>query len=214
MLILKKTATSNGSIGELQVNVVSSENNFPITDATVTIYPHNLPNEPIEELDTDLSGQTSIIELSAPPLEYSLNPGEPMPYSEYDIRVEAPGFEPLTIDGSEILPDQLSLQAARMRPLQEGAAPDTIMIPDHTLYGEYPPKIPEDEIKPMDESGEIVLSRVVIPETIVVHDGLPSNASAPNYFTPFRDYIKNVASSEIYATWPQNTIIANVFAYL
>lgn len=88
------------------------------------------------------------------------------------------------------------------------------MIPDHTLFGEYPPKIPEDEIKPMDESGEIVLSRVVIPEYVVVHDGDPNDSSAPNYYVRYRDYIKNVVSSEIYATWPESTIYANTLAIM
>ena len=55
---------------------------------------------------------------------------------------------------------------------------------------------------------------MVVPQTIVVHDGLPSNASAKNYYVPYRDYIKNVASSEIYATWPQATIVANVLAIM
>ena len=88
------------------------------------------------------------------------------------------------------------------------------MIPAHTLFGNYPEKIPEDEIKPIDASGEIVLSRVVIPETIVVHDGTPDNTSAQNYFVRYRDYIKNVACSEIYATWPKDTIRANVLAIM
>ena len=80
----------------------------------------------------------------------------------------------------------------------------------HTLFGEYPPKIPEDEIKPMDETGEIVLSRVVIPEYVIVHDGAPSDPTAPNYWVRYRDYIKNVASCEIYSTWPENAIYANI----
>ncbi|MGN0298874.1 MAG: peptidoglycan-binding protein [Lachnospiraceae bacterium] len=214
MLILKKLETSGGSMGELQVNVVSDENNFPVTNAKVTIYPHNTPETPIEELDTNLSGQTDIIELDAPPLEYSMEPGQPRPYSEYDIQVSAEGFEPFTVDASEILPNELSLQPIRMHPLRQGEQQDTIVIPDHTLYGIYPPKIPEDEIKPMNESGEIVLSRVVVPETVVVHDGVPTDRSAADYFVPYRDYIKNVASSEIYSTWPQNTIIANVLAIM
>ena len=88
------------------------------------------------------------------------------------------------------------------------------MIPAHTLFGNYPEKIPEDEIKPIDASGEIVLSRVVIPETIVIHDGTPDNTSAQNYFVRYRDYIKNVACSEIYATWPKDTIRANVLAIM
>ena len=84
------------------------------------------------------------------------------------------------------------------------------MIPDHTLYGNYPPKIGEDEVKPVNESGEIVLSRVVIPQTIVVHDGVPTDSTAKNYYVPYRDYIKNVACSEIYSTWPESSITANV----
>jgi len=55
---------------------------------------------------------------------------------------------------------------------------------------------------------------VVVPQTIVVHDGVPTNASAANYYVPYRDYIKNVASSEIYATWPRSTIVANVLAIM
>ena len=96
----------------------------------------------------------------------------------------------------------------------ETAPEEDILIPPHTLFYDYPPKIEEDEIKPMDEDGEIVLSRVVVPETIVVHDGLPDDSSAQNYYVPYRDYIKNVASSEIYATWPEQTIYANVLAIM
>ena len=90
----------------------------------------------------------------------------------------------------------------------------SITIPDHTLYGNYPPKIAEDEIKPVTETGEIVLSRVVVPEYIVVHDGSPRDRTAQNYYVKYKDYIKNVASSEIYATWPDNTIRANVLAIM
>lgn len=71
---------------------------------------------------------------------------------------------------------------------------DTIVIDAHTLYGEYPPKIPESEIKTVEETGEIVLSRVVIPEYVVVHDGAPGDSTAANYYVRYRDYIKNVAS--------------------
>ena len=52
-----------------------------------------------------------------------------------------------------------------------------------------------------------------IPERIVVHLGTP-NANATNVSVTFPDYIKNVASSEIYATWPANTIRANVLAIM
>lgn len=53
----------------------------------------------------------------------------------------------------------------------------------------------------------------VIPETITVHLGRP-NAAAPNVTVPFADYIKNVASSEIYPTWPENALRANIYAQI
>lgn len=200
--------------GTLQVNVTSSVGFLPIRGAVVTISNSDTPETVLEQLSTDESGQTQAVELSAPDLAYSLEPRQPRPYTDYNIEVSAPGYEPVRIVGSEILPDELSLQNVSMNPLEvsEGQAEEDINIPDHTLYGEYPPKIPEDEIKLDPETGEIVLSRVVIPEYVIVHDGLPNDASAPNYYVRYKDYIKNVASSEIYATWPESSIYANILA--
>lgn len=202
--------------GYLQVDVVSDVNNFPVQDAEITISSVDAPETVIRRLMTNSSGQTENVVLEAPPKALSLRPGDVRPYSEYQVAVSAPGYEPAVIAGTEILADTTAIQNVRLHPLAgyDGEEKERITIPEHTLYGEYPPKIAESEIKPTTESGEIVLSRVVVPQTIVVHDGLPSNASAKNYYVPYRDYIKNVASSEIYATWPQATIVANVLAIM
>lgn len=201
--------------GGLKISVTSSLGLIPIRDATVKISYKGMPDSTIETLDTDISGQTEEIELPTPPLEYSLTPGDVQPYSEYNIEVNAEGYEPVVVSGTEILADQLALQPIEMNPVEvEPETEETIVIPDHTLYGDYPPKIPEDEIKPMDETGEIVLSRVVIPEYVVVHDGVPSDSTAANYYVKYKDYIKNVASSEIYATWPESAIYANILAIM
>lgn len=202
--------------GYLQVDVVSDVNNFPVQDAEITISSVDTPETVIRRLMTNSSGQTENVVLEAPPKALSLSPGDVRPYSEYQVAVSAPGYEPAVITGTEILADTTAIQNVRLHPLAgyDGEEKERITIPEHTLYGEYPPKIAESEIKPTTESGEIVLSRVVVPQTIVVHDGLPSNASAKNYYVPYRDYIKNVASSEIYATWPQATIVANVLAIM
>ena len=201
--------------GKLQIMVTSSVGFLPVQGATVTISYKGVPNNTIEQLQTDSSGQTATIELPSPPVEYSMEPEQlEQPYSEYNIRVEASGYEPVEVSGTEILPDVTALQGISMNPLETAQEPDeVIVIPDHTLYGDYPPKIEEDEIKPIEE-GEIVLSRVVIPEYIVVHDGVPDDSTAKNYYVRYRDYIKNVASSEIYATWPETTIYANVLAIM
>ena len=176
------------------------------------------PDEIIEETRTNSSGQTENLPLDAPPVELSLSPEETeRPYAEYTIRITAPGFEPFVVSGTEVLADVTAIQGIRLRPLSNASAGEqieTVTIPDHTLYGDYLPKIAESEIKPVIETGEIVLSRVVVPQTVVVHDGVPTNTSAANYYVPYRDYIKNVASSEIYATWPRSAIVANVLAIM
>lgn len=204
--------------GYLQVDVVSDANSFPVQDADIVIARTEEPDEIIEETRTNSSGQTENLPLDAPPLELSLLPEETeRPYAEYTIRITAPGFEPFVVSGTEVLADVTAIQGIRLRPLSnasDGEQTETVTIPDHTLYGDYLPKIAESEIKPVIETGEIVLSRVVVPQTVVVHDGVPTNASAANYYVPYRDYIKNVASSEIYATWPRSAIVANVLAIM
>lgn len=201
--------------GKLKISVTSTLGLIPVQNATIKITYTDNPSITYEQLSTNSSGQTPTVDLPAPPLEYSMEPSEVRPYSEYNIEVSAQGYEPALIRGTEVLPDATALQQVQLIPQEiEREAEEIITIPDHTLYGEYPPKIPEDEIKPMDESGEIVLSRVVIPEYVVVHDGVPSDTSAQNYYVRYRDYIKNVASSEIYATWPENAIYANILAIM
>lgn len=204
--------------GNLTINVTSSVGFIPIGNATITISYSGDPDSVVQTLTTNESGLTETVSLPSPSLSLSTEPSEQMPYSEYNISVTAPGYEPVVISGTEILPDVTAVQPVSMTPIElenpEAPAEDSIVIPDHTLYGEYPPKIPEDEIKPMDESGEIVLSRVVIPEYVVVHDGVPQDSTAKNYYVRYTDYIKNVVSSEIYATWPENTIYANTLAIM
>lgn len=203
----------SNNAGRLTFFITSSADELrPVPNATITITISGQPSNILYTLTTDSSGQTATITLPTPPLSYSQAPSDVQPYAEYTYHITAPNYEPLTIADSEVLPDVIALQPANLTPIEEDIideTPPAIVIPPHTLFAEYPPKIPEDEIKPIDETGEIVLSRVVIPEYIIVHDGSPNDSTANNYYVPYKDYIKNVVSSEIYATWPENTIIAN-----
>lgn len=202
--------------GALRLNVISSLGQIPIEGADITISYTGEPGSVLKELTTDISGLTETVSLPAPPIEYSLNPeSEVQPYSEYNFFVTAPGFEPVFVSGSELFADTLSIQPIRMNPLEVTEEDEKrVFIPPHTLWGDYPPKIPEAEVKPPSETGEIVLSRVVIPEFVIVHDGVPTDRTAPNYWVKYTDYIKNVASSEIYSTWPEATIYANILAIM
>lgn len=202
--------------GKLQVTVRSADGNSPVEHALVRISYTGVPDSVVEEVRTNSSGQTPVLDLKAPPLEYSLDINEEaQPYSEYTVQVLAEGFEQEEVSGTEVLPTVLAEQNVQLTPV---VGPESqfgrIVIPPHTLFGVYPPKIEEAEIKPVNETGEIVLSRVVIPEFVVVHDGPVRDNSAQNYYVRYRDYIKNVACSEIYATWPDDTIRANVLAIM
>lgn len=205
------TQLSTQSFGNLKVNLVSALSAKPIQDATISISFTGEPEKTLEQITTNQIGQTEPIQLAAPPIEYSMEPSTEQPYSQYTLRIQAPGYEAVEIAGTEIFANQTAIQEVQMTPVEdEGQA--LFVIPPHTLYGDYPPKIAEDEIKRASESGAIALLEVVIPEYIIVHDGPPTDTSAKNYYVKYKDYIKNVASCEIYATWPNATIQANVLA--
>ena len=53
----------------------------------------------------------------------------------------------------------------------------------------------------------------VVPNNITVHLGAP-NTAGRNITVPFTDYIANVASSELYPSWPRNALIANIYAII
>lgn len=200
--------------GSLNVYVVDDNTGIPLTDATVRIATDDAENTTLVESPTDSLGRLSEVELPAPPLEYSMEPGDNKPYSEYSIFVSAPGYEEVEVNGAEIFSGETAIQQISLLPVSpsEPSGAELFVIPDHTLWGDYPPKIPESEIKTTSDGGEIVLSRIVIPEYVVVHDGPPRDSRAKDYYVKYKDYIKNVASSEIYSTWPKATIEANVLA--
>ena len=204
----------NTFLGGLQVDVTREGGLIPVENARVTIFDTGNPDRIIEQTMTNSSGQTDFIPLPAPNPEYSLEITEEQPYSEYNLRVEAEGFDPFFISAMQILPGINSLQQIPLRPLAVSRQPERSVIPPHTLFYDYPPKIPEPETKQIEDNGSIILSRVVTPEYVIVHDGPPSDNSANNYYVTYKDYIKNVASSEIYATWPESTIYANVLAIM
>lgn len=201
--------------GKLQVRIRQKNLGTSVSGASVRISFSGDPDGNIEEAGTDESGNSQMVTVKTPPLEYSMEPNEAQPYSEVTVTVSAQGYREITVSGVEVLPNETSIQEIELEALDAPGNPiDNIVIPAHTLYGDYPAKIPEAEVKSVNDTGEIVLSRVVIPEFVIVHDGVPTDPTAKNYYIRYRDYIKNVASSEIYATWPDAAIRANVLAIM
>ena len=201
--------------GSLQIQVTDTSIGMPIPNAKVIIKDES--NSTIEELITDNSGQTPIINLPAPNINFSLeeNNNSTRPYSVYNLQASSQDYNLKNIIGVQILPRDLAIQEINLERKDKPNQENNIIIQPNTLWGSYDPKIPEDPTKPLNfPSGEVVLNKIVIPEYIVVHDGVPSDRSAKNYYILFKDYIKNVACSEIYSTWPDATLRANILAII
>lgn len=200
--------------GKMRINVYDKQQGIPLADARISLAYTGNPERIINEITTDSEGAVNLDDLPTPPVEYSMEPGENQPFSEYTIDVNADGYEEINISGIDVFSGETSIQNVYLNEDNREIPQNNIVIPVNTLYGSYPAKIPETEIKPVRQSGEIVLSSVVIPETIVVHDGVPTDSTALDYYVRYKDYIKNVASSEIYSTWPRQTLEANILAIM
>lgn len=224
---------SRQTLGSLTVQVSSEPTRAPLTPIegiTVTVKGISPTGETttLEQLTTDSVGRTSTIELEAPPVDLSLDQlNTQMPYATYRIETSSPDFVDAVVDGTQVFSDTRSVQPITLDPIArtvyshsrknyfaEGRQLfEAVVIGPATLYGDYPPKIPEAPIKPITPgSGFVVLDSVIVPEYIIVHAGSPNDNNVPNYTVPFTDYIANVASSEIYPTWPIETIRANIIA--
>lgn len=204
------------NVGRLKVQCFLGNDYVPVDKVKVRINGKGefaTTNEII--LNTDSSGLTQEIEVGAPPIEYSLNENsDKTPYSLYDIIVEREGFDPMTIFGCQVFSDEVAYQVCNLNKSSRtrGMRHEVINILPNTLYGDFPSKIPEEVDKPLPPpTSGVVLAQPVVPEFVIVHQGSPNDPSAPNYKVPFKDYIKNVASCEIYSTWPETTIRANIF---
>lgn len=186
---------------------------LPVTGAAVTLI--NPADGQQVTFVTNVSGRTPPIRVCAPPREDSLDPDfQGIPYSVYDARIQAEGYIPVTIRGIQAFDQVESILPLEMEPLplgREAAQEDLYDIPPNGLLSvrEQQPIGPTEDIP----QGR-VLTSVYIPRYITVHLGAPSNSSAQNVSVDFAAYIKNVASSEIYPTWPENAIRANIYAQI
>ena len=200
---------TSGGLGYLQVNTFFQGVGSPAQGATVRVFNSDTKSI-VSESQTDAQGQVKNIALITPPIEYSLQYGLPRPFNQYDVQVIYQDYQSVYISNVQLFPEQTAIQNVLLLPSY-----NAIDIPYPTLWGTYPPKIPESEVKKLPlPTGQIVLPEPVVPSLITVHEGRPEDSSASNYTVGFKDYIKNVASCEIYSTWPREAIKANVFAIL
>jgi len=199
----------NGETGELRIRADFGDIALPAEGANVEVIDPESGGVIVRSV-TDENGLTPLIELDAPPLEYSFEYGSPRPFNQYNVSVTRDGSDGYFVENVQIYPSETAIQYVPIT-----VSGGSIIVPYPTLWGDFPPKIPEAEIKPLPfDDGLSVLPEPVVPSIVVVHDGRPGDTSAADYTVTFKDYIKNVASSEIYASWPTEALRANILAII
>ncbi len=191
--------------GYLLVNVYADDISQPILDASVKII------ESSEIYKTDENGQTGNIALETYSKENSLKPGGENLYKSYSIEVSKTGMSNVVIKGINIFEEVIAVQNVYMHATDEqGSLTKTFEIDPIVVESNYSSKY----VDPENSESNFVLNKVIVPEYVIVHDGIPTDNTAPNLYVPYSDYIKNVACSEIYPTWPIETLKANIIAIM
>lgn len=193
--------------GRLTIHAMVAGDAMPVADAHVQI--DRPDGTTLFETNTDANGNTKNISLTAPDLQYTLDPNFTQPaYSVTDVVISAEGFVTDHIHGVEIVDTQETILPVHMLPLNNAPDHMTDRHIDISTIG----ILQQSEYRKMDPPGMQVAGRVTIPDFITVHLGVPTDTSARNVRVPFPEYVKNVASSEIYSTWPYNSLVSNIHA--
>ena len=197
------------AIGYLMIQARTAEDAVPLPGVQITILDDQ--GRIVYELSTDENGETQSVPLETVSKDFSLVPSYTgTPYVGYDIFAQASGFNSVYISGAPVFEGETAIQPLALVPMpvtQRSPTVAEIIIdkPAVAMQNERHQEGPEEEPR--------VLRQVVIPNPITVHLGSPAS-SASNVHVSFPDYVKNVASSEIYPTWPEAALRANIYAII
>lgn len=200
------------AIGYLTMQARTAHDALPLSGVQVTVLDDE--QNRIYELTTDANGETRKVPLETMDKSYSQNENfTGTPYVTYNVHAQAEGFELVVVSDIPIFDGEsahLPLVLVPMQGRQRGQEPTEITVgaPAVSMEGEREP----EGFFQGGESGQ-VLRQVAIPNPITVHLGTPDSA-ASNVQVSFPDYVKNVASSEIYPTWPEASLRANIYAII
>ena len=211
---MEQAAVQNTGTGRLQFRSYTASEAYPVPDVQVTV---TFSDGTQTQLSTGSTALSEAISVACPPKALSLEPESTiLPYATCNIHAEKEGYLPVDVKGAQIFDTITSVQPLDMIPavdqnglrLVSEPLEDT-NIPVHKLFGGGP----SSGQGPITACRARILSTPVIPNKITVHLGKPA-ASAQNVTVSFRDYIKNVASSEVYPTWPEQALRANIHAQI
>lgn len=197
------------AIGYLSIQARTANDAVPLGGVSVKVLDDE--GNTLYTLTTDENGETQTVPLETIDKSFSQNPYySGTPYNNYNVLAQAAGFNNLYISNIPIFDGEtatLPLALIPMQELQRSPAQAEINIGGPAI------SMPVRRNQEGSVASPYVLRQVVIPNPITVHLGAPS-ASASNVQVSFPDYVKNVASSEIYPTWPEAALTANIYAII
>lgn len=207
--IVKKETTLFMAIGYLTIQARTAHDAVPLSGVRISISDDQ--DHTIYQLTTDESGETQAVPLETLDKSFSQNAYfTGTPFISYRVHAQAAGFHPLSVLELPIYEGETAILPLALVPSQEPQR-----TPSETEITIGKPAVATHEMRNQQgpASSPYVLRQVVIPDPITVHLGAP-NASARNVQVSFPDYVKNVASSEIYPTWPKSALTANIYAII
>lgn len=200
------------AIGYLTMQARTAHDALPLPGVRVSVLDDE--QNRIYELVTDESGETKRVALETMDKSYSQNENfTGTPYITYNVLAQAEGFDSVSVSDIPIFDGESAILPLVLVPMQgqqreQTQTQITVEAPAVSMEGEREP----EGFFQSSESPQ-VLRKVAIPNPITVHLGTP-DAYASNVQVSFPDYVKNVASSEIYPTWPENALRANIYAII
>ncbi len=195
--------------GYLIIQARAAHNALPLKGVQIWIMDDQ--EKRVYHVITDESGETAKIALETLDRSLSLDPNfTGTPFISYDVLALADGFNTVHIVGIPILDGETAIQPIEFVPMQSTQRTPTVTeiqigAPAVSMTGDRDQEGPDTEPR--------VLRQADIPNPSTIHLGGP-NTSATNVQVSFPDYVKNVASSEIYPTWPDASMRANIYAII
>lgn len=199
------------AIGYLTMQARTAHDALPLNSVQITVFDDQ--GNTVYRLTTDESGETPSVPLETLDKSFSQNAYfSGTPFISYNVLAQASGFNSLYVSDIPIYEDDTAVLPLSLTPMQE-----LQRSPYQTEINIGKPAVTLRESReqegPGPDASPYVLRQVVIPNPITVHLGRP-DASARNVQVSFPDYVKNVASSEIYPTWPDAALTANIYAII
>ncbi len=197
------------AIGYLLIQTRTAHDAVPLSGVQVRIT--DIDSNILYELTTDENGETPVIALNTIDKSFSQTPYyNGLPFTSYSVLAKNPGFNSLFVSDIPIYDGETAVLPVVLTPMQQTqrqSATQTITIGKPAVAMRDTSEQEGTYMEPR------ILRQVVIPNPITVHLGTPSS-NAKNVQVSFPEYVKNVASSEIYPTWPQNSLTANIYAII